>query len=128
MAPSAALAQDIAYRLDGASIGIDQVEAGEPLYLENCAACHGEDLVSTDSNAKNLSGLSFRYNFAVGPLAEVYHTLRTEMPPGGGSLSNAEYAAITAYILNYNGLEPTEDGLLPDHEDDMEGVAVVAEE
>jgi alcohol dehydrogenase (cytochrome c) len=61
-----------------------------------------------------LTGPAFAANWKGHSLAELYAKVKT-MPPGsGGSLSDADYRAATAYLLQANGYKPGQP--LPDDE------------
>src|SRR5688572_11562691 len=77
-----------------------QAETGRTLYQANCAACHGEQLQGTIAGA--LAGPAFLGKWGAGSAtaADLYKYIHEQMPPGnGGSLSDAEYTAILAFIM-----------------------------
>jgi alcohol dehydrogenase (cytochrome c) len=81
-----------------------QAEAGVPLYLTACAACHGDQLQGTPL-APLLSGPDFLVKFGSGTVSALIANIKSNMPPGGaGALSDEDYLSITAHILARNGV------------------------
>jgi len=106
---------DIDVRPDGqgAPPGRGSVKAGEKVYLEKCAACHGEfgesagrwpqlaqgkGTLASHDPVKTV-GSYFPY------LSSVFDYIRRSMPFGDAeSLSNDELYAVVAYVLNLNDI------------------------
>ncbi len=113
-------AWDIDIRPDGQGLpkGAGTVADGEPLYTDNCAACHGDfgegvdrwpilaggqDTLTEDRPEKTV-GSYWPY------LSTVYDYVRRAMPYGNArSLSDDDVYAITAYILYLNDVVEDED-------------------
>ena len=81
--------------------------AGEGLFLDNCAACHGDDGAGNrDLGAPNLTDAIWLYG---GDEASLEHTIRFArfgvMPPWGSRLTEAEIKAVTAYVHQLGGGE-----------------------
>ncbi|MCY3842822.1 MAG: cytochrome c [Acidobacteria bacterium] len=77
-----------------------QAERGRQLYEASCARCHGDDL--SGANARPLAGESFIRDWGGLKLDGVLTRART-MPPGAaGSLGDAGYVDIIAYVLAVN--------------------------
>lgn len=94
---AAAMAQGIPTGFEG------QVQTGRTLYAANCAACHGETLAGGQF-AGSLTGPVFLSNWGDVPVGDLEAYIRSSMPPGGaGRLSDADYAALTALIVQENG-------------------------
>jgi len=106
---------DIDVRPDGqgAPPGHGSVKEGEKVYLDKCAACHGEFGESAgrwpqlaqgkgtlaSSDPVKTVGSYFPY------LSSVFDYIRRAMPFGAAqSLSNDELYAVTAYVLNLNDI------------------------
>jgi alcohol dehydrogenase (cytochrome c) len=80
-----------------------QVDAGRQDYGVNCAQCHNPDLSGTN-DAPQLAGDAFMGAWKGRTTQALYNKISNTMPVGrGGSLEEATYAAITAYILHANG-------------------------
>ena len=82
-------------------------EAGTEIFLDNCAACHGDNgMGSRDLGAPNLTDAIWLYG---GDLASLEQTVRYArfgvMPPWGERLSEAEIKAVTAYVHQLGGGE-----------------------
>jgi mono/diheme cytochrome c family protein len=106
---------DIDVRPDGtgAPPGHGSVKEGEKVYMDKCAACHGEFGESAgrwpqlaqgkgtlaSSDPVKTVGSYFPY------LSSVFDYIRRAMPFGAAqSLSNDELYAVTAYVLNLNDI------------------------
>ena len=116
---------DIDIRPDGHGLpaGKGTVKAGEPLYMERCAACHGEFGESAGRwpilSGGNGSLASHDPIKSVGSYWPYASTLmdyiRRSMPFGNAqSLNGDELYAITAYVLFLNDVIKTEDFELND--------------
>jgi alcohol dehydrogenase (cytochrome c) len=82
----------------------EQVTAGAELYASACSACHLPSLLGA-FEAPELAGQNFRAAWGSSPVAELLEYTRRTMPPGAAaSLSDEQYAAITAYVLAENGV------------------------
>jgi mono/diheme cytochrome c family protein len=106
---------DIDVRADGqgAPPGQGSVKAGEKVYLDKCAACHGEfgesagrwpqlaqgkGTLASNDPVKTV-GSYYPY------LSSVFDYIRRSMPFGDAqSLSNDELYAVTAFVLNLNDI------------------------
>ena len=106
---------DIDVRADGqgAPAGQGSVKAGEKVYLDKCAACHGEFGESAGRWPQLAQGKGTLGSHdpvkTVGSyypyLSSVFDYIRRAMPFGDAqSLSNDELYAVTAYVLNLNDI------------------------
>lgn len=94
----------------------DQAEAGRALYSASCAQCHGAELEG--QIAGPLKGDAFLGKWGAGSAnaGELYRYIHDTMPPGlGGTLSDAEYAAVLAHIMRENRAR-VDRPLVPDEE------------
>lgn len=90
-----------------------QAAQGRTVYAEHCAGCHGASF-NPAQGVPPLTGPAFAANWKGHSLAELHAKVKT-MPPGsGGSLSDADYRAATAYLLQANGYKAGQP--LPDDE------------
>lgn len=83
------------------------VAAGEELYLDNCAACHGDaGLGDVNLGAPNLADAIWLYG---GDFEAVKHTVVNArfgvMPPWNTRLSEAELRAVSTYVHGLGGGE-----------------------
>jgi len=98
---------------EGAPPGQGSVKAGEKVYMDKCAACHGEFGESagrwpqlaqgkgTLASADPVKTVGSYYPY----LSSVFDYIRRAMPFGDAqSLSNDELYAVTAYVLNLNDI------------------------
>src|SRR5678815_5352346 len=80
-----------------------QVNAGRQGYADNCAQCHNADLSGTN-DAPQLAGSAFFGAWKGRTVEALYNKISKTMPAGrGGSLDDATYANIVAYVLHANG-------------------------
>lgn len=113
--PEEIAAWDITIRPDGRGLppGKGNVKDGEALYLERCASCHGEFgeavgrwpvLVGGQGGLKSENPEKTIGSF--WPFASTtFDYIRRTMPYGNArSLSDDEVYAITAFLLNMNGV------------------------
>lgn len=73
-----------------------QAEAGESIYFERCASCHGDDLAGRERSPA-LSGPQFLDAWHGKHLRRLFDRV-AEMPPGA-PVSAAEAADLLAFIL-----------------------------
>lgn len=80
---------------------------GSELFLDNCAACHGDEgLGNRDLGAPNLANNLWLYGGDPATLEETIRYARFGvMPPWGSRLSEAEIRAVTAYVHQLGGGE-----------------------
>jgi alcohol dehydrogenase (cytochrome c) len=77
--------------------------AGQRVYTASCATCHGADLAGS-GGIPPLKGPAVVANWRGRTAADLLAKVRT-MPPGaGGSLADADYRAVTAFLLQANAL------------------------
>ena len=80
----------------------EQVKKGAAVYKEQCAACHGEDLMGNDI-IPGLTGDTFATNWTGKSLGEFYEKINLTMPAlNPGSLTGDQTAEIIALILSHN--------------------------
>jgi cytochrome c5 len=74
----------------------EQAAKGKDVFLGQCQSCHtNADLTSAD----------FKADWVGKMLSEFFTFLKETMPESEpGALSNEQYAAVTAYVLQLNGL------------------------
>ena len=100
---AAALLGAGAYALENGPFAEDQARAGRPLYVANCAACHGPELKGA-GEAPPLAGTTFMAAWGTRTIEEFYNLIKASMPYGkGNSLDADTYRKITAYVLAANG-------------------------
>ena len=85
-----------------------QAEAGSAVYSQACAACHLGNLTGS-FEAPELAGPSFRDSWSARPVSDLLDLIRETMPPETPrSLTEEQYAAVTAYLLRENGVRPAD--------------------
>ncbi len=81
-----------------------QIQAGQAAYRAHCTLCHGVNLEGGAGPALTEPGLHNRYATAL----ELYQFIQSSMPIDGvgpGGLSDAEYRAVTAFVLDERGVD-----------------------
>lgn len=95
-----------------------QTDAGASVYTAQCQACHGAQLQGVSGPA--LAGSGFLTKWSNHPLSNLYNIISKQMPLSApGSLSQAQYLAVTAFVLSKNKYNPTSSAL------DLKGVQAV---
>lgn len=84
----------------------DQVARGKVVYLTNCSGCHGARLEGT--NSYPLAGSSFATRWFQGDRSygDLRHAIHAMPKTAPGSLPDADYDALMAFILANNGFQP----------------------
>jgi alcohol dehydrogenase (cytochrome c) len=80
----------------------EQAAAGRAAYEASCASCHVSDLGGRNE-APQLAGADFMNVWRTQGVDALFGFIRSTMPPGGARLSDEQYLAIVAYILQQNG-------------------------
>ena len=79
-----------------------QATAGRAVYQASCASCHNADL--SGLNAPALAGLQFTGSWGERTTADLVAFMQGAMPPDNpGSLGEAAYLNVAAFILDTNG-------------------------
>lgn len=91
-----------------------QAAHGQEVYGRSCAACHGANFRPAPGSPV-LKGGAFLTNWSGRSVGDLYNYVRANMPVGqGGSLSDADYLSVIAYLLQENGFAAGEQPLTPD--------------
>ena len=77
--------------------------AGRAVYTASCAGCHLPDLGGRNE-ASPLAGPKFVNAWRGKSTRELHDYIATTMPPGGQKLTAEAYHAVTAFILQTNGI------------------------
>lgn len=79
-----------------------QASHGATVYTQYCVQCHGGHLQGESAPA--LSGQTLHSAYGGGTAAQLYDFISRQMPQNApGTLSQAQYLDVTAYILSQNG-------------------------
>ncbi|MEQ1758586.1 MAG: PQQ-binding-like beta-propeller repeat protein [Vicinamibacterales bacterium] len=81
----------------------DQASAGERIYLDRCASCHGADLGGVE-RAPALTGSTFNDAWQGQDLQRLRGRLAAMPPNAPGSLSDADTVAVIAFLLRSSGM------------------------
>ena len=80
-----------------------QSSAGRVVYDANCSSCHMPGLEGR-GEAPQLAGTQFMSMWGNRPVHDLLAFIQAAMPPlAGGSLSDADYLNVTAFLLQANG-------------------------
>lgn len=103
----------------------EQAAQGLAAYTQACASCHGQNL-DDGQFGPPVAGTVFRQQWGAKSVEELFTYLTAKMPPASpGSLGNAGYARVLAYILQRNGIAPgTRD--LPSEPDALKAMVLPA--
>ena len=92
-----------------------QAARGKGVYLEQCVECHKEDLRGDGQMTPSLVGIGFTFRWKDKTLYDYFVGLRDTMPQSApGSLGEATYADLVAYMLSEIGYPPGEEELSTD--------------
>lgn len=80
-----------------------QARAGQTVYAENCAQCHGPHL-NDGQFGPPLKGPAFKARWHEQPPASLWASMIKRMPPASpGSLDGRAYVEVAAFLLRANG-------------------------
>jgi mono/diheme cytochrome c family protein len=97
------------------SFTADQVASGEEIYDRRCADCHGSTLDNGEFGGAPLNGSYFKQHWGGGTVAGLVAFAKAKMPPDRpGSLTDQNYADLTAFLLDANGYPKGDKELPPD--------------
>ena len=78
----------------------EQAERGKPLYAEQCASCHGDNLEGSGPMPP-LAGPDFLTNWSARTVGELFEKTHTTMPATApGTLTADQAADVVAYLLS----------------------------
>ncbi len=89
-----------------------QAAAGSSVYAASCASCHMADLAGRNE-APQLAGNNFMNTWRAKSTRDLFELIQSTMPPTGESLSEAQFLAVTSYILQANGASAGTTALTP---------------
>jgi alcohol dehydrogenase (cytochrome c) len=83
-----------------------QADQGQIAYAEHCASCHGQNL-DDGAYGPPLKGNDFRQKWGARPTEALFTYTSTKMPPARpGTLADANYAQLLAFLMQENGSRP----------------------
>jgi quinoprotein glucose dehydrogenase len=98
----------------------EQAAAGERLYFQQCAVCHGDDLAGREK-ASALAGPQFAEAWNGKDLRRLYDRLETMPPQAPKSLTPGQYASLIAFMMRHAGL-PAGSTALPTDRAQLAGI------
>jgi mono/diheme cytochrome c family protein len=97
------------------SFTADQVARGSDIYSDRCVQCHGDKLDNGEFGGAPLNGSYFKKHWSGGPVAALVAYMKVKMPPDRpGSLTDGNYADLTAFLLDGNDYPKGDKELPPD--------------
>lgn len=90
-----------------------QATAGEALFGDHCATCHGEDLAGVEQ-APALAGGAFGQRWDGSTLKKLFERMEAMPPREPRSLTAKQYADILAFLLSANKFPAGPTPLAPD--------------
>jgi S-disulfanyl-L-cysteine oxidoreductase SoxD len=91
------------------------VASGAEIYARRCADCHGSTLDNGEFGGAPLNGSYFKQHWGGGTVAGLVTYAKAKMPPDRpGSLTDQNYADLTAFLLDANGYPKGDKELPPD--------------
>jgi len=89
----------------------EQADRGRPLYVKECASCHG-DMLTGGEAAPPLAGGAFLSNWNGLTIGDLFERIRKTMPQSKpGRLPRTTIADVTAYMLKVNEFPAGKDEL-----------------
>ena len=82
-----------------------QAQRGEVMFIRSCIACHSNKQGEAGGHgpAPSVMGEDFSFRWTDAAMVDLFDTIRQTMPEAApNSLSAAEYADLTAYVLKLN--------------------------
>jgi S-disulfanyl-L-cysteine oxidoreductase SoxD len=105
----------------------DQAQRGRQQYVRSCAACHREDLIG-DGVTPSLADEGFIEHWDMETVEDLFKRIKTTMPADGpGSLADADYLDVVAFLLKENGFPSGPSELSRRGDDSLKNVLIVRE-
>jgi mono/diheme cytochrome c family protein len=105
----------------------DQAQRGKQQYVRSCAGCHKEDLAG-DGVTPGLADEDFIEHWDKETLEDLFKRLKTTMPADGpGSLGDADYLDVVAFLLKENGFPSGPSELRRQGADSLKNTLIVRE-
>ena len=103
----------------------DQAQHGGQQYRESCASCHREDL-SGDGVTPGLAGEEFIEHWDKTTVEDLFRRIKTTMPADHpGSLADADYLDVVAFLLKENGVPGGPSELRRQGDDSLKHILIV---
>jgi S-disulfanyl-L-cysteine oxidoreductase SoxD len=105
----------------------DQAQRGRQQYVASCAGCHREDL-SGDGVTPGLADEGFIEHWDKETVEDLFKRIKTTMPANGpGSLADADYLDVVAFLLKENGFPSGPSELRRQGDDSLKNILFVRE-
>ena len=105
----------------------DQAQRGKQQYADSCAGCHRQDL-SGDGVTPGLADKEFIERWDKEPVEELFKRIKTTMPADRpGSLADADYVDIVAFVLRENGFPSGPSELRRQDDGSLKNILIVGE-
>ena len=104
-----------------------QAKRGQQIYTDNCAMCHGPDLMG-NATTPGLAGMEFEGFWRDQPLGDLFEKISVTMPKSApGSLKPEQAADVLAFLLSQMK-EPAGQAELPAKMDDLKNIKIQAKQ
>jgi mono/diheme cytochrome c family protein len=104
-----------------------QAKRGQQVYTDNCAMCHGPDLMGSGT-VPSLTGMEFEGFWRDQPLGDLYEKISVTMPKTApGSLKPEQAADVLSFLLSQMK-EPAGQAELPAKMDDLKNIKIQAKQ
>src|ERR1700680_4281768 len=105
----------------------DQAQRGRQQYVGSCAGCHKEDLVG-DGVTPGLADEAFIEHWDQETVEDLFKRIKATMPADRpGSLADADYLDVVAFLLKENGFPSGPSELRREGDDSLKNILIVRE-
>jgi mono/diheme cytochrome c family protein len=105
----------------------DQAQRGRQQYVDSCAGCHKEDLLG-DGVTPGLAGDEFIEHWDKETVEDLFKRIKATMPADRpGSLADADYLDVVAFLLKENGFPGGASELRREGDDSLRNTLIVRE-
>ena len=105
----------------------DQAQRGRQQYVGSCAGCHKEDLIG-DGVTPGLADEGFIEHWDKETVEDLFKRIKATMPADRpGSLADADYIDVVAFLLKENGFPSGRSELRREGDDSLKSILIVRE-
>jgi mono/diheme cytochrome c family protein len=105
----------------------DQAQRGRQQYVGSCASCHKDDLLG-DGVTPGLAGDEFIEHWDKETVEDLFKRIKATMPADRpGSLADADYLDVVAFLLKENGFPSGPSELRREGDNSLRNILIVRE-